>query len=65
MSRIAKIYALYKGDDYLAEGTVKELAKMFKMSHKSLMCTKCPSRIKRQAKQKKPSKAYMLVDLEE
>lgn len=65
MSKREKIYALYKGDDYLAEGTVKELAKTFKMSHKSLMCTKCPSRIKRQTKQKKPSKAYMLVDLEE
>ena len=64
MSR-EKIYALYKGDDYLDEGTVKELAKKYNMSDKSLMCTKCPSRIKKQAKQKKPSNAYMLVDLEE
>lgn len=65
MSKKEKIYALYKGDDYLAEGTVKELAKKYNLSSKSLMCTKCPSRIIRQSKQKKPSKAYMLVDLEE
>ena len=65
MSRIAKIYALYKGDDYLGEGSVKELAKKFNLSAKSLMCTKCPSRIKRQSKQKRISKAYMLINLEE
>ena len=65
MSKREKIYALYKGDDYLDEGTVKELAKKYNMSSKSLMCTKCPSRLKRQNKQKKPSKAYIIVDSEE
>ena len=65
MSKREKIYSLYKGDDYLSEGTVKDLAKKYNLSPKSLMCTKCPSRLKKQAKQKKISNAYMLVDSEE
>ena len=62
MSKREKIYSLYKGDDYLSDGTVKELAKKYNLSPKSLMCTKCPSRIKRQRKQKRPSKAYIIVE---
>lgn len=60
-----KVYALYKGDQYLGEGTVKELALKYNLSYKSLYCSKTPSRIKKQAKQKKSSKAYIIVDLEE
>ncbi|MBO7733018.1 MAG: hypothetical protein J6S67_10705 [Methanobrevibacter sp.] len=65
MSRKEKIYSLYKGDDYLSDGTVKELAKKYNLTAKSLMCTKCPSRLIRQSKQKKPSNAYIIIDPEE
>ena len=41
------IYALYKGDEQLAEGTLEELAKLFNVKKKTLLFYQSPAHAKR------------------
>lgn len=42
-----KIYAVYKGNNYLMQGTVKELADYFKVKEKTVYWWSSPTQIKR------------------
>ncbi len=48
--KINKIYALYKGDEQLAEGTLDELAKIFNVKKKTLLFYQSPAHINRKKK---------------
>ena len=47
-----KEYALYKGEELLAIGTLKELAKRFKVKPKTLLFYQSPTYLKRREKGK-------------
>ena len=64
-----KIYALYKGDEYLMDGTIKEIANRRGVKESSIYFLLMPAYQRRiaakMAKAKKPSKGYLeLVRLE-
>lgn len=42
-----KVYALYKGDDFLAVGTIKEIAEQMGVKESTVMCYKTPGHINR------------------
>lgn len=45
--RIKSIYAMYKGDEYLSEGTIEELAEHFKVSPRTIKFYLTPTYLKR------------------
>lgn len=45
--RIKSIYAMYKGDEYLSEGTIEELAENFKVSPRTIKFYLTPTYLKR------------------
>lgn len=47
MSKKSKIYALYKGDEELAEGTLEALIKRFNVKKKTLLFYQSPTYAKR------------------
>lgn len=59
-----KEYALYKGDELRAIGTLAEISKQTGLKHRTLLCYKAPSRFKRD-KTGKSSLLYKLEDEEE
>lgn len=48
-----KIYALYKGDEYLGMGTIKELAKIHGVKHRTIRFYLTPTYKKRCGSSKK------------
>lgn len=60
MSKLA-YYALYKGDDILFVGTIKEIAKYLGVKERSVYFYKTPTYQKRN----KGNNAYLLVKLED
>ena len=46
----SKIYALYKGEEQIAEGTLDELVDKFKIKKKSLLFYQSPAHLKRMEK---------------
>ena len=42
-----KIYAIYKGETNLCDGTIPEIAKKLKKSRNNIQCLKSPSKVKR------------------
>lgn len=44
---IMSIYAAYRGDRYIGEGTLSELAKLIKVKRQTLVWYRCPSAKKR------------------
>ena len=55
-----KIYALYKGEEQLAEGTLDELAKIFDVKRKTLLFYQSPAHCERRNK----GKSRVLVRVE-
>lgn len=47
MKKIKKIYAYYKGDDYICDGTLEELAKRFNVGKRTIIYYATPTHIKR------------------
>lgn len=45
--RIKSIYAMYKGDEYLGEGTIEELAEYFKVKPRTIKFYLTPTYLKR------------------
>lgn len=67
---ITSIYAAYRGDRYIGEGTLSELAKILKVKRQTLVWYRCPSAKERvektEANPKRRSKGWIhLVLLEE
>jgi hypothetical protein len=63
--RMLKEFALYKGEECLGIGTVKELAKELNVLEKTVRFYKTPSYLNRLAKSKTPDNMRILVDLED
>ena len=60
----AKIYALYKGDTNICDGTLAEIAARMSISQKTLSFYNSPSYARRaeKAKNPKPRLALVLID---
>ena len=56
----SKVYALYKGDEQLAEGTLDELIKIFNVKRKTLLFYQSPVHCERRNK----GKSRVLVRVE-
>lgn len=61
---MSTIYAIYKGEDFLCEGTTKEISEILQISKHSVIRLNSPSYKKRLAKNF-PSKALVAVKIEE
>jgi len=62
---MAKEYALYKGDDLLGIGTMRELAVMRDVTLNSIRYLKLPCYKTKQEKRGNPWNTLALIDLEE
>lgn len=60
---MTNIYALYKGDEFIIDGTTKKIAELLGIKERTLMFYKSPSYKKRGAKIRKRNR-YELVLLE-
>ena len=54
---ITSIYAAYRGDRYVGEGTLSELAKLLKVKRQTLVWYRCPAAKKRVEKTEANPKA--------
>ena len=61
----AKIYALYKGDTNICDGTLVEIAKYLNISPKSVAFYHTPTYTRRAAKSKTPENRLALVLIDE
>lgn len=52
MKKKSKIYALYKEEELLSMGTIKELAKEFNVKEKTIYFYSMPTYLKRRSKSK-------------
>lgn len=59
------IYAAYRGDDYVMEGTLEELCKALGRTRRNLMWCLAPSSKKRQARQKMTKRRLTLVRVDD
>ena len=59
-----KVYALYKGEEYLYSGTVKEIAEKLNMRERTILFYKTPTYLKRREKSKK-NNYFILIEIEE
>ena len=61
----AKIYALYKGDTNICDGTLVEIARYLNISPKSVAFYRTPAYARRAAKSKTPDNRLALVLIDE
>lgn len=59
------IYAAYRGDDYVMDGTLEELCKALGRTRRNLMWCLAPSSKKRQARQKMTKRRLTLVRVDD
>ena len=61
----AKIYALYKGDTNICDGTIAQIAKRLQIKPQSVSYLTTPAYVRKSAKSKTPENRLVMVLIDE